>query len=110
MLDEQMKGCDFSKGDFLCCRKNNTYFPSPLFGIFDFFVFFNFLKSLKKNKIMIHYKGGMSVTSKHTISKRKEHTNSQSKETCVGKVNLRKIPPWVKVSGHRGKKCYKACV
>jgi hypothetical protein len=76
----------------------------PLFsGFLIFFVFFNFLKILKKNKRMLRYKGGMSVTSKHMISMRKEHTNAQIKETCAGKGHSGKIPPWVKVSGRRGK-------
>jgi hypothetical protein len=57
---------------------------SPLFGIFDFFVFFKFLTSLKKNKRMLRYKGGTSVVSKQTVSKRMEHTNAQGKETCAG--------------------------
>jgi hypothetical protein len=65
--------------------KKNIYFPSPLFGFFFFFCLFQFLKSLKKNKRMLRYKGGMSVTSKHTSSKCKEHTNAQRKETCAGK-------------------------
>jgi hypothetical protein len=82
MLDEQMEGCAFSKGNSLCYRKKNTYFLSPLFGIFDFFIFFNFSKSLKKNKRMLRYKGGTSVARNHTSSKCKEHTNAQSKETC----------------------------
>jgi hypothetical protein len=37
---------------------------------------------------MLHYKGGTSVTRKHTSSKRKEHTNAESKETCAGKKTL----------------------
>jgi hypothetical protein len=65
--------------------KKNIYFPSPLFGFFYFFVFFNFLKSLKKNIKMLHYKGRTSVSRNHTISRRKENTNSQSKDTCAGK-------------------------
>ena len=40
---------------------------------------------------------------KHASSQCKEQTNSQSKETCGGKGHSRKIPPWVKVSGHRGR-------
>jgi hypothetical protein len=98
-----MKGCALSKGDSLCYQKRIYIFPSPLFGFFYYFVFFHFLKSLKKNKIMLHYKGGMSVVSKHTSSKRKEHTNAHRKETCAGKGHLGKIPPWVKVLGRRGK-------
>jgi hypothetical protein len=84
MLGEQTKGCALSKGDYLAAEKNNVYFSSPLFGIFDFFVFFNFLTSLKKNKRMLRYKGGMSVVSKQTGSKRMEHTDAQGKETCAG--------------------------
>jgi tRNA G26 N,N-dimethylase Trm1 len=87
-----------------CAAKKEYIFPVPSFWVFFFFfVFFNFLKSLKKNKRMLRYKGGTSVTSKHTSSKRKEHTNAQSKETCAGKGHSGKIPPWVKVSGRRGK-------
>jgi hypothetical protein len=40
--------------------------------------------SLKKNKIMLRYKGGMSVAGKKTGSKCMEHTDAQSKETCAG--------------------------
>ena len=58
-----MKGCAFSKGDSFCYHKKKILFPSSFWGIFDFFVFFNILKSLKKNKIMPHYKGGASVIS-----------------------------------------------
>jgi hypothetical protein len=58
--------------------------PSPLFGIFDFFVFFTYLMSLKKNKRMLCYKGGMSVMGKKTGSKRMEHIDAQCKETCAG--------------------------
>jgi hypothetical protein len=54
-------------------------------------------KSLKKNKIMLRYKGGMSVASKHTNSKCKEHNNVQRKETCAGKGHSLKIPPWLRV-------------
>jgi hypothetical protein len=52
---------------------------------------------------MLCYKGGTIVANKHTSSRCKEHTNAQSKETCAGKGNSRKIPPWVKVSSHKGK-------
>jgi hypothetical protein len=75
----------------------------PLFlGFFYFFVFFNFLKSLKKNKRMLRYKGG-NECHKNTSSRRKEHTNAHSKETCAGKGHSGKNPSWVKVSEHRGK-------
>jgi hypothetical protein len=52
---------------------------------------------------MLRYKGGMSVTRNHTSSRHKENTNSQRKETCAGKGHSGKIPPWVKVSGRKGK-------
>jgi hypothetical protein len=87
MLDEQMEGCALSKSDYLCCWKKNVYFPSPLFGIFDFFVFFNFLKSLKKNKRMLRYKGGTSVTTRKlvpitwNILMPKERRHVQDKDT-----------------------------
>jgi len=102
MLDNKRK-------DVLCPRvthcgaKKIKYFSHPLFGVYLIFLsFFSILKILKKNKIMLHYKGWTSVT-KHTSSKHKEHTNSHSKETCAGKGHLGKIPPWVKVLGCRGK-------
>jgi hypothetical protein len=48
MLEEQMEGCDFSKGDSLCCQKRK-HISCPLFwGFFNFFVFFNFFKELEK--------------------------------------------------------------
>jgi hypothetical protein len=52
---------------------------------------------------MLRYKGETSVARKNTSSKRKEHTNAQSKETCAGKGHSGKIPLWVKVSGRKGK-------
>jgi hypothetical protein len=47
-----------------CASIKRKYFSHPLFGVYlIFFVFFNILKSLKKNKRMLRYKGGTSVTS-----------------------------------------------
>jgi hypothetical protein len=40
--------------------------------------------SLKKNKRMLRYKRGTSVTGKKTSSKCMEHTNAQCKEICAG--------------------------
>jgi hypothetical protein len=97
-----MEGCALSKGDSLWYQKR-IYFPYPSFWIFLFFCLFQFLKSLKKNKRILCYKGGTSVTNNNTISRPKEHTNSQNKETCVGKGHSGKIPPWVKELGCRGK-------
>jgi hypothetical protein len=80
----------------------------PIFGIFDIFVFFKFLTSLKKNKRMLRYKGGTSVVGKQTSSKHMEHIDVQCKETCRIRT-LMEIPPRVKVSDCKGKKCYNAC-
>jgi hypothetical protein len=103
MLDEQMEGCALSKGELLCYQKR-IYISRPLFlGFLIFLSFSIFLKDLKKNKRMLCYKGGMSVAGKKTSSKRKEHANAQSKETCARKGHSWKIPPWVKVSSCRGK-------
>ena len=52
---------------------------------------------------MLRYKGGTRVAINNTSSKCKEHSNAQSKETCAGNGHSGKIPPWVKVSGRRGK-------
>jgi hypothetical protein len=40
--------------------KKKILFPSSFWGIFDFFVFL-ILEILKKNKIILRYKGGTSV-------------------------------------------------
>jgi hypothetical protein len=43
--------------------KNKMLFPSSFWGIFDFFLYFLIiLEILKKNKRIICYKGGLSVT------------------------------------------------
>jgi hypothetical protein len=47
----------------LCYHKKKILFLSSFWGIFDFFVFFNILKSLKNNKIMLRYKARMSISS-----------------------------------------------
>jgi hypothetical protein len=60
-------------------------FPYPLFlEYLFFFVFFTYLMSLKNNKIMLHYKGEMSVARKQTSPKRMEDIDSQLKKTCAG--------------------------
>jgi hypothetical protein len=57
-----MEGCYLSKGDSLCYQKRK-YISCPPFGVFFIFLSFSiFLKSLKKNKRMLCYKGGSSVT------------------------------------------------
>jgi hypothetical protein len=59
-LENRQKDVFFPRPTILFPEKK-MYIPSPLFGIFDFFVFFNFFTSLKKNKRMLRYKGGTSV-------------------------------------------------
>jgi hypothetical protein len=84
MLDEQTKGCDVSKGDYLSFEKR-VYISRPLFlEYLFFFVFFKFLTRLKKNKRTIRYKGGNSVLGKKTSPKHMEHTDDQCKETFAG--------------------------
>jgi hypothetical protein len=84
MLAEQTEGCALSKGDYLVADKRECI-SHPLFlEYLIFFVFFKFLTSLKKNKRMLRYKGGTSVTGKKTSSKHMEHTDAQCKETCAG--------------------------
>jgi hypothetical protein len=62
-------------GDYLAAGNKIMYISSPLFGIFDFFVFFKILMSLKKNKRMLRYKGGTSVMGNKNSSKRMEHAS-----------------------------------
>jgi hypothetical protein len=42
-------------------NKKKILFPSSFWGIFDFLSFSIILESLKKNKRILRYKGGMSV-------------------------------------------------
>jgi hypothetical protein len=56
--------------------KKEYIFLVPSFWNILFFCLFQFLKSLKKIKRMLHYKGGTSVARKHTSSKTKEHTDA----------------------------------
>jgi hypothetical protein len=46
-----------------CVAIKRKYFSHPLFGVYLIFLSFSIiLESLKKNKIMLRYKGGTSVT------------------------------------------------
>jgi hypothetical protein len=67
--------------------EKRMYISCPLF--LEYFIFlpfsiFVFLTSLKNNKMLLRYKGGMSVTRKKIGSKSMEHTDAQGKETCAG--------------------------
>jgi hypothetical protein len=52
---------------------------------------------------MLHYKGGMSVKGKKTISKNMGHTEFSVQGDMCRIRTLRKIPPWVRVSERKGK-------
>ena len=79
--------------DVLCPRathcaanKKKILFPSSFWGIFDFFVFFNNVGNLKKDKIILRYKGGSSVTnilapSAWNIGMLREKGHMQEKDT-----------------------------
>ena len=57
-----MEGCALSKGDSLCCQQKENTFPFLFLGYILFVLSFSIIsESLKKNKIIICYKGGMNV-------------------------------------------------
>jgi hypothetical protein len=51
----------FIQGRIIVLPIKRKYFSLPLFGVYLIFFFF-FNNFGKKNKRMLHYKGGMSVT------------------------------------------------
>jgi hypothetical protein len=88
--------------------EKKIYFPSSFWGVFDLLSFSIFLKSLKKNKRMLRYKGGTSVTrilvpSTRNILMLRARRHVQERDTR-GKF----------LHGSRCQvteaKCYKACV
>jgi hypothetical protein len=101
--------------DVLCPRETHCasikrkYFSHPLFGVYLIFLSFSIiLESLKKNKRMLCYKGGTSVTSILVPSARntlmlKERRHVQEKDTRENSS----MGQGVKM---QRKKCYKACV
>jgi hypothetical protein len=86
MLDNKRK-------DVLCPRATHCaaikikYFSCPLFGVYLIILSFSIiLDSLKRNKRMLHYKGGMSATSILVPSARnilmlRERRHVQGKDT-----------------------------
>jgi hypothetical protein len=78
------------------------YFSLPLFGVYLIFLSFSIiLESLKKNKRMLRYKGGTSVTDILVPNARK--TQMLRARGHMQERDTRKNPPWVKVSRRRGK-------
>jgi hypothetical protein len=76
----------FVQGRLIVLPTKRKYFSLPLFGVYliPFLSFSIILERLKTNKRMLCYQGGTSVAN-ILSSKRKEHTDAQSKETCAGK-------------------------
>jgi hypothetical protein len=89
--------------DVLCPRethcasnKKKILFPSSFWGIFFFFLSVSIiLESLKKNKRMLRYKGGTSVTNILVLGVRTR--------LMFRARTFRKIPLGPKVSRHKGK-------
>ena len=90
------------QGQLIVLPIKRKYFSLPLFGVYLIFLSFSIiLESLKKNEIILYYKGGTSVagilipSARNTLMLR-ERGHMQKKDT-------RKNPSWVKVSRRRGK-------
>jgi hypothetical protein len=85
-------------------------FPHPLFlEYLIFFVFFTYLMSLKKNKRMLCYKGGMSV-----MGARKLVPSTWNILMLSARRHVQDKDTWENSSMGQGvrsqrKKCYKAC-
>jgi hypothetical protein len=78
------------------------YFSLPLFGVYLIFLSFSIiLERLKKNKRMLRYKGGSSVT--NILVPSAKHRDAQGKGTYAGKGHSGKILQGPKVSRRRGK-------
>jgi hypothetical protein len=99
----------FVQGRLIVLPIKRKYFSLPLFGAYLIFLSFSImLESLKKNKIMLHYKGGSSVEnilvpSAQNIRMLREKGHMQEKDT--------------REKSSRGQrcqdveaKCYRACV
>jgi hypothetical protein len=89
-----------------CAANKNKKNSLALFGVYLIFLFFSIiLESLKKNKRMIRYKGGMSVKNILVLGAK---TRWMFRERTLGK-----IPPAVKVVKTQRQSAtglaYKAC-
>jgi hypothetical protein len=83
--------------------KKRKYFSFPLFGLYFIFLSFSIIvENLKKNKRMLRYKGGLSVTYILVPSARNTWMLRAKRDICK-KMTLGKNPPWAKVSRRRGK-------
>jgi hypothetical protein len=91
--------------------KKKILFPSSFWGRFDFFSFSIILERLKKNKIMLRYKGGMSVVDMLVPSARntlmpKARGHMQEKDTW----EKSSMGQGVKMQRHSATRlAYKAC-
>jgi hypothetical protein len=98
--------------DVLCPRMTillpkREYISCPLFleDLISFF-FFKILTSLKRNKRILCYKGGMSVSDKKTSSKRMKHIDASARRHVQEKY----IRENYSMVHHKGKKLYKDCI
>jgi hypothetical protein len=79
------------------------YFFLPLFGVYLFFLSFSIiLEILKKNKRMLHYKGGSSIAN-ILVSSTWNTGMLRAKGHVQEKDTLKKILHGPKVSRHKGK-------
>jgi hypothetical protein len=85
------------------------YFSLPLFRVYLIFLSFSIiLESLKKNKIMLRYKGGTSVADILVRSAR--NTQMLRARGHMQERDTQKSPQWVKVSRRRGKMIQGLCI
>jgi hypothetical protein len=93
----------FVQGRLIVLPTKRKYFSLPLFGVYLIFLSFSIIvEILKKNKRMLRYKGGLSVTYILVPSTRNTWMLREKRDICR-KRTLGKNPPWAKVSRHRGK-------
>jgi hypothetical protein len=99
----------FVQGRLIVLSIKRKYFSLPLFGVYLIFLSFSIiLERLKKNKRMIHYKGGTSVTDILVPSARNalmvKERGHMSKKGHSGKI------PHGSRCQDIEDKCYKACI
>jgi hypothetical protein len=89
--------------------KKEKYFSLPLFGVYFIFLSFSIiLESLKKNKRILHYKGGTSVT--NILVPGARNILMLRARGHMHKGDTWKKPSWVKVSSCRGKGLQGLCI
>jgi hypothetical protein len=85
------------QGKLIVLPIKRKYFSLPLFGVYLIFLSFSImLEKLKKNKRILHYKGGSSVANISVPS-------AQNTWMFRAKVHMQEKDTWEKSS--RGKRC-----